>query len=39
MKTPHDCPIRSVWEGVWDKFNSQYQLPQLKEGINRIIHV
>lgn len=39
MKNPHDCPNRSVWEGVWDKFNSLYQLPTLKEGINRIIHV
>jgi predicted kinase len=37
MQDPHQCPDRTVWEGVWEKFNNQFVMPSKKEGINKII--
>jgi len=37
MNNPHGCPDRSVWEGVWKKFDGMYEEPTLEEGFDEII--
>lgn len=39
MTNPHDQPDRKIWEGVWSKFNRQYQEPFLTEGYDEIIQI
>lgn len=36
MRDPHDQDDRSIWEGVWDKFNAIYEGPTKEEGFSRI---
>ena len=37
MQDPHGTPDRKVWEGVWDKFNAQYEKPTKKEGFDKLV--
>jgi len=39
MIDPHGTPDRTVWEGVWDKFDAQYQKPTKKEGFYELIRL
>jgi len=39
MTNPHCQSDRTIWEGVWDRFNNKYQEPTLEEGFDRIIQV
>jgi len=36
MQNPHDCPDRTVWEGVWGRFNDKYEEPKYSEGFDEI---
>ena len=37
MKNPHGQDNRKLWEGVWKKFDTQYEIPIYEEGFNKII--
>ena len=39
LSNPHDQWERTVWEGVWDKFQNKFQAPTLEEGFDEIIQV
>jgi len=39
MDDPHGQPDRTVWEGVWERFNNSYQAPTLEEGFDAILKV
>lgn len=39
MQDPHQCSDRTVWEGVWDNFDKQYQSPTKKEGFDEVIRL
>ncbi len=36
MQNPHDFPIRTIWEGVWDKMDRQYKSPTVEEGFDKV---
>jgi len=36
MTNPHDCPVREVWEEVWEKFDSMYVAPLEDEGFDLV---
>lgn len=38
MKNPHDTPNKKIREEVWQKFDSQYNVPLFKEGFHQIIN-
>jgi len=37
MKNPHGQFDRNIWNTVWERFDSIYEEPTLKEGIDKII--
>lgn len=37
MQDPHQCPDRTVWDGVWDKFDNVYVSPTVAEGFDEVI--
>ena len=37
MKNPHDQADRTIWEGVWKKFDDLYEEPTKEEGFVSII--
>jgi len=37
MKSPHGQPNRKLWEGIYKKFDSQYESPVSDEGFDSII--
>jgi predicted kinase len=39
MKNPHGQFDRNIWNTVWERFDSIYEEPSLKEGINKIIRM
>jgi len=39
MQNPHGQDDRSIWEGVWDKFDGLYEKPTIAEGFNKISEV
>ena len=39
MCDPHGKFSRKEWEEVWERFNTQYKEPTLKEGFNKIIQL
>jgi predicted kinase len=39
MKDPHQQNDKNLWEGIWEKFDSQYEEPSLDEGFDKIIQL
>lgn len=39
MQNPHGQPDYNLWNQVWTKFDSQYEVPSKDEGIDKIIKV
>lgn len=39
MNNPHDQSDRTIWEGVWDKFNTIYQIPTVEEGFDKVVEL
>jgi len=37
MQNPHGQPNRKIWNKVWDRFDTMYEMPTLKEGFDSII--
>lgn len=39
MKDPHGDAPRSVWEGVWKKFNESFEPPTLEEDVDEVVYI
>ncbi len=39
LQDPHGQPDRTIWEGVWEKFNKLYESPTKEEGFDTIINL
>jgi predicted kinase len=39
MRNPHGQYDRNIWNSVWERFDSIYQEPTIKEGIDKIIKI